>query len=93
MNRPTAAREAADRWKHRIEAYHRAFLSDAGQTVMEELSRLCLEHRTTMVGNSERMTCFNEGKRFVMLHIREMLAADPNRPRAQEAIAQETIHG
>ena len=62
--------------------------SDAGVNVLRELSSFCLEHAQTFNPNSERMSCFNEGARSVILHIRVLLA-DKGEPRQTEVLTTE----
>lgn len=62
--------------------------SDAGVNVLEHLSKVCLEDTQTFEPNSERMSCFNEGARSVILHIRGLLA-DKGEPRQTEVVTAE----
>jgi lipopolysaccharide biosynthesis glycosyltransferase len=45
--------------------------SEYGNVVLDHLSWLCGEHRSCFDENNERLTTFNEGKRYVMLNIRK----------------------
>jgi len=62
--------------------------SDAGVNVLQHLSKFCFEHTQTFYGNSERASCFQEGKRSVILEIRGMLA-DKGEPRQTEVVTTE----
>lgn len=62
--------------------------SDAGMNVLEHLSKFCRENFQTFHPNSERMSCFDEGARSVILHIRELLA-DKGEPRQTEVVTTE----
>ena len=62
--------------------------SDAGVNVLRIISKFCLEHVETFDPKSERMSCFNEGRRSVILHIREILA-DKGEPRQTEVVTTE----
>jgi len=75
--------------KQQILDYQRAFSSEEGQKVLEDLSRVCYEKRTTFWGDNERMSAFTEGKRWVMLHIRELIAANPDETEPVKALTQE----
>ena len=59
--------------------------SDAGVNVLQHLSKFCLEGVQTFEPSSERMSCFNEGARSVILKIREWLA-DKGEPRQTEVV-------
>lgn len=61
--------------------YLNAFTSEGGKRVLENLSRECYENAVTFIRNEPESTAFNEGKRFVMLHIRRMLARKADRPK------------
>ena len=79
--------------KQRILDYQKAFLSEDGEKVLADLSRVCFENRTTFFGDSERMSAFTEGKRWVMLHIRALVTADPDKPEPAKALTEETGNG
>jgi len=75
--------------KQRVIDYQKTFLSPEGQNVLADLSRVCHESRTTFFGDSERMSAFTEGKRWVILHIRGKLAANPGDTEPVKALTQE----
>ena len=62
--------------------------SDAGVNFLKHLSKICLEHAQTFNPNSERMSCYNEGARHVILEIRKLLA-DKGEPRQTEVETEE----
>ena len=62
--------------------------SDAGVNVLEHLSKFCLEGVQTFEPKSERMSCFNEGARSVILYIRGLLAYK-GEPRQTEVVTAE----
>lgn len=53
--------------------YQTVFASDAGKKVLDDLSNYCFENRSTFVENSERKELVNQGKRAVILYIRDKL--------------------
>ena len=63
-----------------VRAYNRLFASEDGKRVLEDLSRACYESAVTFVNQNPTGTAFNEGKRFVMLHIRRRIATDLEHP-------------
>ncbi len=59
-----------------------------GKRMLEHLSQECLECVSTFVSGNQFGTAFNEGKRYVILYIRGMLARDPNIIRQTETIKE-----
>ncbi len=59
-----------------------------GKRMLENLSKECLETVSTFVPSSQYGTAFNEGKRYIILYIRGMLAKDPNIVRQTETIKE-----
>jgi len=47
--------------------------SDDGVAILKDLSRECYEKELTFVDGNPNGTAFNEGKRYVMLHIRRFI--------------------
>ena len=62
--------------------------SDAGVNVLQYLSDFCMEGAKTFEPNSERVSCYSEGARSVILEIRRLLA-DKGEPRQIEVVAEE----
>ena len=54
-----------------------AFNTEGGERVLENLSKECLENDLTFVRGESDSGAFNEGKRYVILHIRRILAMTP----------------
>jgi len=79
-----------DERKQRILDFHKTFLSAEGANVLADLSRVCFENHTTFFGDSERMSAFTEGKRWVILYLRAMLAAKPDDVEPAKALTEET---
>jgi len=82
-----------ERRKQRIIDYQKTFLSPEGENVLADLSRVCYENRTTFFGDSDRMSAYTEGKRWVMLHIRELIAAAPDATEPVTALTEGTDNG
>lgn len=77
-----------DEAKQLIRDYQGAFDTPEGKRVLENLSIECLECLSTFVPSSQFSTAFNEGKRYVILYIRGVLAKDPNVVRQTETIKE-----
>ena len=58
-----------------IKDYKRTFEGPEGERVLANLSMQCYENDPTFVDGNPNGTAFNEGKRFVLLHIRRLIAA------------------
>lgn len=78
-----------DKAKQLIRDFQGAFDAPEGKRVLENLSKECLETVSTFVLGNQHGTAFNEGKRYVILYIRGMLAKDPNIVRQTETIKEE----
>jgi hypothetical protein len=61
-----------------VKDFRETFAGVHGERVLACLSDVCYENKVTFVKDDPTGAAFNEGKRFVMLHIRRMIAADPN---------------
>lgn len=61
------------------------FGSEGGKRVLERLSKLCNENEPTYVDGNTHGTAYKEGQRSVILHIRKMLAKNPNEKKQQVA--------
>jgi hypothetical protein len=61
-----------------VKDYEYIFATEQGKRVLKDLSNQCYEHCVTFVPGSADGTAFNEGKRWVALHIRRMLETDPH---------------
>ena len=64
------------------------FATEEGQRVLDELSYECHENELTYIRNDPNATAFNEGKRFVILHIRSRMATDPNNKKLMKDILE-----
>jgi len=65
------------------------FNSDAGINVLRKLAFYCYENRITSVADNVYLTYFNEGKRAVIIHIRDMIAEN-GLPRQEKVIQTDT---
>lgn len=65
--------------------FHNAFDSEGGKRVLENLSKECLEDELTFVRGESDSAAFNEGKRYVILHIRKILAKKPHKEKQKDA--------
>lgn len=74
-----------DKTKQLLMDFHNAFDNDGGKRVLANLSFECNEESLSFVRNDPYSTAYNEGKRYVILHIRRVLATDPNKERQTEA--------
>ena len=77
-----------DKAKQLIRDFQGTFNTPEGKSVLEKLSDECFETKNTFMPNSQYGTAFNEGKRYVILIIRAMLAKDPNIERQAETIGE-----
>ena len=62
-----------------------AFTTEGGKRVVGRLSILCNENEPTFVDQNPTGTAYKEGQRSVILHIRKMLAKNPNVVRQEKA--------
>jgi hypothetical protein len=76
-----------------ILAAKRVAASEDGQVLLAHLSAWCLENQPTYAPDDTHHTAYNEGARGVMIHIRSLVAADLDEPKAEEAITEENEHG
>jgi len=67
-----------DQFKQLVMDFRQTFDTAHGERVLASLSDIGFENKVTFVQNDPTGSAFNEGKRFVMLHIRRMMAVDPN---------------
>jgi hypothetical protein len=65
-------------FKQLVMDFKEVFGGPHGERVLARLSDIGFENKVTFVDNDPTGTAFNEGKRFMLLHIRRMMAADPN---------------
>jgi len=67
--------EAREKVAQTLGDFHRTFDTDSGRKVLEYLSWKCMEGQTTAALSPESVekTYFNEGKRAVILMIRDIL--------------------
>ena len=63
-----------DQVRKTIAAYKALFESQEGQLVLDDLSKQCYEKAVTFVDQNPTGSAFNEGKRFVLLHVRSMMS-------------------
>ncbi len=61
------------------------FTSEGGKRVVERLSLFCNENDPTFVDQNATGTAYKEGQRSVILHIRKMLAKNPNVVKQEKA--------
>jgi hypothetical protein len=66
-----------DKRKQLIMDFQSTFATESGKRVLENLSKECYENAVTFVRSDSYGSAFNEGKRYVMLHIRRILSLDP----------------
>jgi len=66
--------------------FKNSFTSESGKRVLQSLSRECYENAVTFVRNEPESTAFNEGKRYIMLHIRRILARDIQKDKPEQAV-------
>lgn len=83
--------DRVDKAKQLIRDFQGTFGTPEGKRVLDELSKECFEGRNTFVLNNPDGTAFNEGKRYVILYIRDMLTKDPNVVRQTETIKEKKI--
>jgi len=57
--------------------FQNSFDTEGGKRVLENLSKEGLENDVTFVRGESDSTAFNEGKRYMILHIRRILAKKP----------------
>ena len=69
-----------DLLRQKIIEYKETFATPSGEKVLEDLSRQLYLTSSTFVDNNPYGSAFNEGKRWVILHITKMLSLDPNDP-------------
>jgi len=79
----------AEEVKSLARSYRRCFDCEAGQTVLDHLSRFCMEHRSTYVPGNTDQTAFNEGARTVILEIRKQLTRDLETPVPDQTVNEE----
>ncbi len=77
-----------DTVKQLIRDFQGTFGTSEGKSVLENLSGECFENRNTFLSNNQHGTAFNEGKRYVILYIRGILAKDPHIERQTETIKE-----
>jgi len=83
---PIAGEEMTpDEFKQLVMDFRETFTGPHGERVLASLSDIGFENKVTFVQNDPTGSAFNEGKRFVMLHIRRMMAVDPNIERKPNA--------
>lgn len=68
--------EGEQKKKEMMAAYKRLFRSDDGKAVMEDLERACNYHYSSVAFSAPNslQTFFNEGKRHVVLRIKNILS-------------------
>jgi len=67
-----------DELRQLIQDYGFCFGTPSGERVLKDLARQCYEDAVTFVPGSSDGTAFNEGKRWVILHIRRALDTHPD---------------
>ncbi len=65
--------------------FQKTFDTGEGKKVLKRLSRLCNENEPTYVDGNSMGTSYKEGQRSIILHIRKMLAKNPNETKQKEA--------
>ena len=68
--------EPKDKIKRLTLDYRHAFSDPEGQRVLADLALQCYENSLTYIDGNPNATAFNEGKRFVILHIRRVMGID-----------------
>ena len=66
--------------KQLVMAYKSVFSTDAGKNVLDDLSLRCFENRSTYVENNHDKQNVNQGKRSIILYIRDILSKDLDKP-------------
>ena len=64
--------------KQLVMDYKGTFGSEEGKRVLIDLAKQCYADALTFVPGSPDGTAFNEGKRYVILHIQRLVAANLN---------------
>lgn len=75
-----------DKAKQLIIDYMNTFTSESGKRVRENLSLEGYEKDVTFVKDDALGSAFNEGKRYMILHINRMLARKPDIEKQTEAV-------
>jgi len=70
-------------------AFKQCFATDAGAAVLDELSKFCMERRSTYTAGDAMKTAFNEGARTVILEIRRRLEANLEEQPPQKTVNEE----
>lgn len=78
-----------DEERIKIIAYQSCFNSMHGKAVLKDLSNYCFEHRSTFVEHSQDKQNVNNGKRSVMLHIKEMMNKDTHKHEEKKTVKQD----
>ena len=78
-----------DEERIKIIAYQACFGTPHGNRVLEDLEKYCYEHRSTFVENSQDKQNVNNGKRSVILHIRELMNIDLHKPEEKKTVKQD----
>jgi hypothetical protein len=58
--------------------YRKLFMSPDGKRILEDLSEYCYENRSTYVEGSQSREHVNQGKRAVILYIRQQIEGKEN---------------
>ena len=66
--------------KQMILNYRATFGTPQGERVLADLVKQCHGDTLAYVDGNPNGSAFEEGKRFVLLHIQRLMAADPNDP-------------
>ena len=67
-----------DELKQLVMDYQGTFGTPEGKRVLKDLETQCYANALTFVPGSPDGTAFNEGKRYAILHIQRLVAANPN---------------
>ena len=70
--------------KQTILNYRATFATPQGEQVLADLVKYCHGDTLTYVDGNPNGSAFEEGKRFVLLHIQRLMAIDPNDPNLLE---------
>lgn len=67
-------KEREEKRQQIIMDYKNTFTSEGGKRVLENLAFECYENSVTFIDKNALGSAFNEGKRYVILHIKRILA-------------------
>jgi len=72
--------------KATIAAFHELFAQRSAELVLKNLSKECYENELTFVKGDPSGSAFNSGKRYVILHIRRLMAKKLDTDKQEKAV-------